>query len=147
MNKTLEQKKGGLVLPCYGRPVAQLKCVRKEEEGGEWDLALYVMGSHLSNFHALKTGKVTARKLGCVRLPDHIMDFEFNFAEQFQHFWKGVAAICRPEKFGLPGMLEANLAIFKELMAAATCKEQKKKGRSFKMHMDFFDVSDKIKAW
>ena len=72
------------------------------------------------------------------------MDFEFSFAEQFPHFWKGAAAICSPDKFGLQGMLEVNLAIFKELMAAATCKEQKKKGRSFKMHKDFFDVSDKI---
>ena len=87
MNHTLEQKnKGGLVLPGYGRPVAQLKCVRKEEQeaDGEWDLALYVMGSHFSNFHALKTGKVTAQKLGCVGLPDHLMDFEFSFAEQFR---------------------------------------------------------------
>ena len=49
------------------------------------------------------------------------------------HFWKGAAAICRPEKFGLQGMLEVNMAIFKELMAAATCKEQKKKGRSFRV--------------
>ena len=91
------------------------------------------MGSHFSNFHALKTGKVTARTLGCVGLPDHIMDFEFSFAEQFPHFWKGAAAICRPEKFGLPGMLEVklvlvNLAIFKELMAAATCKGAKEEG-------------------
>ena len=37
---TLEQKKGRLVLPGYGLPVVQLKCVRKEEGGCEWDLTL-----------------------------------------------------------------------------------------------------------
>ena len=79
MNHTLEQEKGGLVLPGCGRPVAQLKCVREEEAGGEWDLALRVMGGRFSNFHALKTGEVTARKLGCVGLPDDIMDFELSF--------------------------------------------------------------------